>query len=206
MCNYTQLTPTRPYQMGMTPVFAYEFTQPKAKPKLGIDVEEKKEDIRLLFYKRQAPSILKAGLDPEDILQEVYKGLLIRNQGKCPYDPEKSAFSTYVVMVMNCIVMNVLNKHRKESERFMTGRDDDVACSYNAVSYSEDPSESMFLDEVRSSFKDDLLKVYDSLMEGLKQSQIGRRFGWEVRKVSQYVKEVRRQVAILLDRKELIPC
>lgn len=205
MCHYTSLLASRSYQIGLPTIWEFQFTQPKPKSKLGINVEEKKEDIKLLFYKRQAPSVIKAGLDPEDVLQEVYKGILIRNEGICPYDPEKSAFSTYVVMVMNCIVMNLINKHRRERDRFVIGKEDDVACSYNA-SYIEDPSDAMFLEEVRSSFKDDLLKVYDSLMEGLKQSQIGRKFGWEIRRVNKYVKEVRTQVAILIDRKELIPC
>ena len=205
MCNYTSLEASRSYQIGMSPVWAFQFTQPKPKSKLGINVEEKKEDIKLLFYKRQAPSIMKEGLDPEDVLQEIYKGILIRNEGTCPYDSKKSAFSTYVVMVMNCIVMNLINKQRRERDRFVVGKEDDVACSYNA-SYTEDPSESMFLEEVRSRFKDDLLKVYDSLREGLKQSQIGRKFGWEIRRVNKYVREVRTQVASLIDRKELIPC
>lgn len=205
MCHYTSLEASRSYQKGLPTVWEFQFTQPKPKSKLGINVEDKKDDIKLLFYKRQAPSVIKAGLDPEDVLQEVYKGILIRNEGTCPYDPEKSAFSTYVVMVMNCIVMNLINKQRREQDRFVVGKEDDVACSYNA-SYIEDPSDAMFLEEVRSSFKDDLLKVYDSLMEGLKHSQIGRKFGWEIRRVNKYVKEVRTQVAILIDRKELIPC
>lgn len=204
MIDYLQIEPTRPYQKGMCSIFSFTCVQPTAR-KLGIDVNAKKEDIKLLFYKRQAPSIAKEGLDPEDVLQEVYKGILIRNEGSCPYDPEKSAFSTYVVMVMNCICMNIIKKHRKDKDRFELGREDDFASSYEA-SYEEDPSDALFLEEVRSHFKDDLLKVYDALMGGYKISHLGKVFGWDTRVVSHYVQEVRKKVAYLLDRKDLLPC
>jgi hypothetical protein len=51
------------------------------------------------------------GYDPEDVLQEVYKGLLVRNAGKCPWDPAKSSFGHYVHMVCGCILSNY---HRKQ--------------------------------------------------------------------------------------------
>ena len=48
------------------------------------------------------------------VLQEVYKGLLIRNAGKCPWDPAKSSFGHYVHMVCGCILSNY---HRRMSRQ-----------------------------------------------------------------------------------------
>ena len=202
-------SPLKLWQVGLPCITQFSFDQPKERSGLGIDIAKYSEDIRLIFYKRQASSITKEGLDPEEVLQEVYKGILIRNQGTCPYDPSKSAFSTYVVMVMNCIVMNIINKHRKDSSRFQLGVEDDVSSGYThsmSLSYTEDPSDEMVMEEVRSRFRGDALKVYDALMGGLKMSHIARSFGWETRKVQGVVKEIRQQVATYLDRRDLLPC
>jgi len=53
-----------------------------------------------------------AGYDPEDVLQEVFRGLLARNQGTCPFDPRKSSFGHYVYMVCSCVLSNY---HRKQN-------------------------------------------------------------------------------------------
>ena len=201
MYDYTDLSPKFKWQEGLPTIFSYSF---KIKV-LGIDVEKHKNDIKNLFYKRQGQKLMKTGVNAEEVLQEVYKGLLIRNRGSCPFDPDKSAMSTYIVMVVDCITMNYMNKFNRISNRFVTGVEDDVACSYNA-SYEEDPSDAIFLQEVRSTFSGVLLKVYDALMNGLKKAHISREYGWEIRLVNKYVKQVREKVAYLLEREDLLLC
>lgn len=201
MYDYTDLSPKYKWQEGLPTIFSYTF---KVK-KLGIDIEEHKEDIKKLFYKRQGMKLMKTGVDTDEVLQEVYKGILIRNKGKCPFDAEKSAMSTYIVMVVDCITMNYMNKFNRVNDRFVVGVEDDVACSYNA-SYEDDPSDAIFLQEVRTTFSGVLLKVYDALMNGLKKAHISREYGWEIRLVNKYVKQVREKVANLLEREDLLPC
>ena len=91
MYDYTDLSPQFKWQEGLPTIFSYTF---KVKT-LGIDVEKHKDDIKNLFYKRQGQKLMKTGVNTEEVLQEVYKGLLIRNRGSCPFDPEKSAMSTF---------------------------------------------------------------------------------------------------------------
>lgn len=201
MYDYTTLSPNFKWQEGLPTIFSYT-KEPK---KLGIDVGLHSEDIKKLFYKRQGQKFANSGVDLEELLNEVYKGILIRNEGSCPFDPEKSAMSTYIVMVIDCITMNYVNKDNRIKERFVTGVEDDVACSYN-LAYEEDPSDAIFLEEIRKSFSGTLLKVYDALMDGLKKSHISREFGWEIRLVNKYVKQVREKVAYLLEREDLVSC
>jgi hypothetical protein len=201
MYDYTTLTPKYKWQEGIPTIFSLT---PKRKS-LGIDVGKHKEDIKKLLFKRQGYTISKLGIDTNELLHEVYKGILIRNKGKCPFDSEKSAMSTYIVMVIDGITINYINKHLRNKDRFVFGVEDDVACSYN-TSYEEDPTEALFLEEVRNSFKGSLLKVFDALMNGLKKSHISRKYGWEIRLVNKYVKQVREKVAHLMERKDLIPC
>lgn len=194
--DYTQVQPTKRWHLGVCTILTFNFKQIslKNKKKLGIDIDKKREDIRLLFYKRQAKQVARLGLDPEDVLQEVYKGLIIRNEGTCPYDPKKSAFSTYVVMVMNCVVMNIVKKRKLYNDREVVGEEDDAA-TYNVASHYQNQDEELLLEQVRGSFNGDLLKVYDALMEGTKHAHIANELGWEIRKVNMCIKEIRTKVA-----------
>jgi hypothetical protein len=72
----------------------------------GIDLVHRADEVRKLLFAGFGRRIYAYGYDPEDVLQEVYKGLLIRNRGKCPWDATKSSFGHYVYMVCNCILSN----------------------------------------------------------------------------------------------------
>ena len=98
---------------------------PKPKPP-GIDLKGRGHEVRKLFFAGFARRVLRYGYDPDEVLQEVYAGLLVRNNGKCPFDPRKSSFGHYVHMVCECIVSNHHRKHnrRAQSEVFgATNRD-----------------------------------------------------------------------------------
>jgi len=85
-----------------------------ARPKpQGVDLERRSHEVRKLFYAGFGHRVLRCGYDPEDVLQEVYKGLLVRNLGKCPFDPSKSSFGHYVHMVCGCIVSNYRRKYSR---------------------------------------------------------------------------------------------
>lgn len=79
----------------------------------GIDLVNRSHEVRKLFYALFANRVLRYGYDPEDVLQEVYKGLLVRNSGKCPFDESKSSFGHYVHMVCGCIVSNYRRRYSR---------------------------------------------------------------------------------------------
>lgn len=80
-------------------------------PQLGIDLAKRAHEVRKLLFAGFGRRMYLSGYDPEDVLQEVYKGLLVRNAGKCPWDPRKSSFGHYVHMVCSCVLSNY---HRKQ--------------------------------------------------------------------------------------------
>lgn len=88
---------------------------------IGIDLQGRGHEVRKLFYAGYGRRVLKYGYDPEDVLQEVYKGLLVRNQGKCPFDPSKSSFGHYVHMVCGCIVSNYRRRYSRLARNEMIG-------------------------------------------------------------------------------------
>jgi len=81
---------------------------------LGIDLAKRGHEVAKLMYAGFARRILRAGYDPEDVLQDVYRGILARNIGICPFDVRKSSFGHYVHMVIGCVLSNF---HRREQRR-----------------------------------------------------------------------------------------
>lgn len=81
---------------------------------IGIDLERRAHEVRKLMFAGFGSRIFRAGYDPEDVLQEVYKGLLARNRGRCRFNPAKSSFGHYVHMVISCVLANY---HRKSIRR-----------------------------------------------------------------------------------------
>lgn len=91
-------------------------------PPEGIDLNLKYVDIKRIAYGRFKPmirSISKLGMPEEDILQEVFKGVLVRNLGKCPWDSDKGSFGSYVHMVIQGILYNL---HAREMRRYKRER------------------------------------------------------------------------------------
>jgi hypothetical protein len=74
----------------------------------------KADEVRKLLWRGFAGKMLSQGYDPEDVLQEIYRGLLVRNKGKCPWDGRKSTFGHYVFLVIGCVLTNY---HRKQVRR-----------------------------------------------------------------------------------------
>lgn len=83
-------------------------------PPLGIDLAKRGHEVAKLMYKGFGAEIGRSGYDHQDVLQEIYRGILSRNNGKCPFDVRKSSFSHYVYMVCRCVIRNI---HRAEARR-----------------------------------------------------------------------------------------
>jgi len=90
-------------------------------PLLGIDLKNRSHEVRKLLFAGFGKKIVSMGYDPDDVLQEVYKGLLARNKGKCPWDIRKSSFGHYVHMVCGCIVSNYHRKYNRINMNERTG-------------------------------------------------------------------------------------
>lgn len=82
-------------------------------PKLGIDLVARGHEVKKLMWAGFGHKILRAGYDPDDVLQEVFRGIVARNHGTCPWDARKSSFGHYVHMVISCVLTNY---HRKQQQ------------------------------------------------------------------------------------------
>ena len=89
---------------------------------LGMDLAVRGTEVRKLFYAGGFTGVLnRENIDPEDFLQEVFRGLLARNKGTCPWDVKKSSFGHYVHIVIRCVLSNYLRRERlRDSREVMT--------------------------------------------------------------------------------------
>lgn len=94
---------------------------------VGIDLVGRSHEVAKLLFAGFGNWIYTAGYDPQEVLQEVYLGLAVRNQGKCPWTKSKSSFGHYVHMVCNGVLSNYHRKNKRIREHEQVG-----AYSYNA--------------------------------------------------------------------------
>ncbi len=80
---------------------------------IGIDLDKRGHEVRKLFFAGYGRRVVRYGYDPEDVLQDVFTGILVRNRGKCPFDPSKSSFGHYVHLVCGCIVSNYNRRYSR---------------------------------------------------------------------------------------------
>ena len=85
------------WQIGVLELSTFDFIQPKKervkknKKRFlvknackGIDLNQKHLEVKKLFRKHCLKMCYDNHCDPDDVLQEVYKGILIRNKGNAP--------------------------------------------------------------------------------------------------------------------------
>ena len=120
--------------------------------RLGIDLENRGDEVAKLLFARFGHIIHGCGYDPDDVLQEVYKGLLIRNKGTCQFDPRKASFGHYVNMVAECVFCNYAKKLSRRKEKEQTGAPG--GGSDGDFGGSVDASESMYAERAAITVAD----------------------------------------------------
>jgi hypothetical protein len=88
---------------------------------LGIDLENRADEVVKLFFTGFGSWVRQGQFDSDDIMQEVYKGILVRNQGSCPWNPSKSTFGSYVTMVSRGVISNHHRRLVRERSRESPG-------------------------------------------------------------------------------------
>ena len=94
---------------------------PDPGPVLGIDLVNRSHEVRKLLFAGFGKRIIAMGYEPDDVLQDVYRGLLARNIGKCPWDARKASFGHYVHMVCGCILSNYHRRYDRINKRERAG-------------------------------------------------------------------------------------
>ena len=101
---------------------------------LGIDLAVRGNEVRKLFYAGGfTGTLVREGIDPDEFLQEVYRGILARNRGTCPWDVKKSSFGHYVHIVIRCVLSNYLRREKLHSTREAVTDDGELPTRVNLI-------------------------------------------------------------------------
>lgn len=158
------------------------------KPAKGFLLKERWLDVRKIFYKKFLRKALTYGLDPEEALQEIYAGILVRNKGQGKFDENKSSFSHYVYMVCNCILSNLgERKRRSQSEILWDTEKSDFPTMKDSPKNSE--VFSLFDDQKK------LQPMYFLLLEGYKVPEIQTRLGISKPEAYKRFSEIKEKIA-----------
>ncbi len=182
--------------------------------KVGIDlgalserggVKYKADEVRKLLFAGFMGKMLSRGYDPEEVLQEVYRGLLVRNNGKCPFEEGKGSFGHYVHMVISCILTNY---HRKQSRRLdresVPMADESDIGQWGAVEmgYGTEMREGLVEDDLREFLEgwsepqaEGARKVLPYVLAGCRRGEICEELGMNEQAVSRSIACLRRAVA-----------
>jgi len=170
---------------------------------LGIDLVNRADEVAKLLFAGFGHWIYTAGYDPQEVLQEVYLGLAVRNQGSCPWDGKKSSFGHYVHMVCNGVLSNYHRKRKRVSSNEKTGiraydeHGDFLECDVASTQLPAPPtSEETIRDELRATrslqaFIPDkpdtrlAKKILPYIKDGYTRTDIARRFGLTRTKITE---------------------
>lgn len=104
---------------------------------LGIDLRDRRmvDLVARLYYGRQAWRVEAVGLDPQDVLQDVYASIMRRNLGANPYDPRKAAPVTWLWLVIRSVTTNAVDAARK---RRADGHEELLGIGEDAATWEHD--------------------------------------------------------------------
>jgi len=183
---------------------------------LGIDLAVKHLDVRRLLFAGFGKRIVAMGYEPEDVLQDVYRGLLARNRGRCPWDARKSSFGHYVHMVCSCILSNYHRSKSRVSSREVLGArcHDEDGGGWCDVAESRLPEVGADQDYGRrhldmvADVEGELVRTVDEpglalavlphMLEGRNRREISRKVGVREGLVGVAVEEVRTAVRVVM--------
>lgn len=88
---------------------------------LGIDLDARGHEIRKIFCAGFGAQVRREGFDIDDVMQEVYKKIMVSNRGRSPYDPSKASFGTFVHRVAASAFFNYRAREFRYRGRYQTG-------------------------------------------------------------------------------------
>ena len=91
----------------------------EALPSRGVDLNDRAVVlmIRRIYWSRWSHAAVSSGIDPDDVLQHIYIGIMNRNKGTNPYNPEQASLSTYVYIVARSVTLNLIESNRRAIRR-----------------------------------------------------------------------------------------
>jgi len=169
---------------------------------LGVDLVKRGHEVRKLLFAGFGGKIRSAGYDPDEVLQEVYKGILVRNAGECPYDPKKASWGHYIHLICGCVMSNYHRKmQRQRKVEPLADEGDELVLDHASGGVSVGPDEleasdfgtTLQRDAPWGSEETLESKVYPLLRAGYGRTEIAEQLGLPKAAVTKILSSIREQ-------------
>ena len=90
----------------------------------GLDLRVHELLVRRIYRRRWRGAVRAAGLDVDDVYQELLLSIERRNRGAHPYDPSRSSPSNWIFQVCRSVVVNQIAKARRRSWEVLGSSED----------------------------------------------------------------------------------
>lgn len=154
---------------------------------VGVDLQARGGEVAKIFYAGFARQVKREGFDLEDVLQEVFKKIIVSNQGKSPFDPEKSSFGTFVHRVAQSAFLNYRVREQRYRSRYQVGasgfRENDGYGTWDVAELDHADVDDGFaqrelmldVHQACSSMPDEDQNVWGMALSGLKVQEIRKK-------------------------------
>lgn len=175
--------------------------RPKNPTSAGVSVGQQHLDIRRLVLHGYGAKIAARGLDVEDVIQEVCRAVIVRNDGDGRFDASRSSFGHYIYMVTR----SVLSHMGKQSRRWQQ-----EVSSSAPPSYADEDSLTLLDKTACPNIMDaeSMMLLRDAVT--VAKMQLGERLGPQVDRALPHImsgsahKDVARQLGISADASKKI--
>jgi hypothetical protein len=160
----------------------------------GIDLHGRAQEVVKLLYAGFGSLIRRTNLDPEEVRQEVFAALLIRNKGKCPWDAKKSSFGHYCHLVIGCVINNLLKRRTTDKRK---GETVDISGMRKLSNSDSAESELTLRKDLKRSIDASTpigvlaVEIFDQVAEGRGPKEIGDALNIDARKIAKAVAHIR---------------
>jgi len=113
-------------------------------PGLDLDDPEVWRTARRLYWRSFSRRVLRVGLDPEDVWQDVAVGIIRRQKGASKWDPSRSGMVHYLWIVIGSLVSHCIESHlarQKHVRPWIPSLEDDDMVEDPALARAEAPED-----------------------------------------------------------------
>lgn len=173
----------------------------------GFDIVEKKKDIERIFYKFYAKRAAAEGLPVEDLLQEVFAGIISRNSKKSAFSLNRGSFSGYLHLVIGSIYKNFRKRELDRGVHDRSIKTKLLEKGEEATTESDFINDAILMDsfkewvKVKKGMGDLASNVTVLLSEGKKKKEIADELGINATSLHKIIKGLQAKVIEFLETK-----
>jgi RNA polymerase sigma factor (sigma-70 family) len=162
-------------------------------------LERRANEVRSLFFAGFGKQVIREGYDPDEVLQDIFLGIINRNNGSNPYNPESSSFGHYVHMVCRSVWLNYRERMKRNAKYIGTVSEHDEDGNWGNVDVADhatdeqatDPEPMMIVKQILQSFPEREQRILSHIIDGQSQRYVVETIGATYAEIKEVLERAR---------------